>query len=85
VNPEAGIQGALQPTVALWALAYTVIVGAIIIAINHGDAMLIGDLRGGRLARMGLTVAVPSFVSTFSSGGAIRGCRPVQESNSPCR
>lgn len=57
------------------ALAYAVVVGAILIAINHGDAILSGDIDGHRLARMGLTVVVPYIVSTLSSVGAIRALR----------
>jgi len=54
------------------ALMYAVIVGAILIAINHGDAILEGDLAPGRLAKMALTVMVPYVVSTLSSVGAMR-------------
>ena len=52
------------------ACTYAVVVGTVLIAINHGDAILAGDLPWGRLARMGLTVMVPYAVSTFSSVGA---------------
>lgn len=55
------------------ALGYAVVVGAILIAINHWDALLAGELDGGRLAKMGLTVCVPYLVSTFSSVSALRG------------
>jgi hypothetical protein len=54
------------------ALAYAVVVGTILIAINHGDALLQADLPAGRLLRMGLTFMVPYLVSTFSSVGAMR-------------
>jgi len=54
------------------ACGYAVVVGAILIAINHGDAILAGELTTGRVARMGLTVLVPYFVSTSSSVGALR-------------
>ena len=50
---------------------YAVIVGAILIAINHGDAILAGRLSGDRLLKVCLTVLVPYFVSTFSSVGAL--------------
>lgn len=39
--------------------------------INHGDAILRGDLPTVRLLQMGLTVMVPYMVSTFSSVGAM--------------
>lgn len=53
------------------AIRYAIVVGAILITINHGDAILRGDLPPGRLLRMGLTLLVPYLVSTFSSVGAM--------------
>lgn len=55
------------------ALGYAVVVGAILIAINHGDALVQGELDSGRLLKMGLTVLVPYTVSTLSSVQALRG------------
>ncbi len=63
---------ALKPSVVKRALKYAVFVGAILITINHGDAILQGDLPPARLFRMGLTMLVPYVVSTLSSVGAIR-------------
>ena len=57
------------------ALAYAVVVGSLLIAINHGHALLAGEVDGGRLLRMGLTVMVPYAVSTLSSVGALRSSR----------
>jgi hypothetical protein len=54
------------------ALKYAIVVGAILIGINHWDALLAGDVSGGRLAKMALTVCVPYLVSTLSSVGALR-------------
>ncbi len=65
----------LEPAVRRRALGYAVVVGAVLIAINHGDALLRGEVGGTRLLRMGLTVMVPYLVSTFSSVGAIRALR----------
>jgi len=64
--------------VALRATKYAVVVGAILIAINHGDAILAGDLTRSRVLRMGLTVLVPYVVSALSSVGAIRELRRQQ-------
>ena len=82
VSPElARYNGALmketlrlarQPTVVKRALKYAVVVGAILIGINHGDALLRGDITIGRLFKMALTVVVPYVVSTLSSVGALR-------------
>ncbi|MBW2270416.1 MAG: nitrate/nitrite transporter NrtS [Deltaproteobacteria bacterium] len=54
------------------ALVFAVVVGAVLIAINHGDALLRGDVSGGRGLRMGLTLLVPYVVSTLSSVLALR-------------
>jgi len=58
------------------ALKYAVIVGAVLITINHGDAILRGELNPGRLFRMALTVMVPYIVSTLSSVEATRARVP---------
>lgn len=71
VGLNAWIKTALRPSVIKRALKYAIIVGAILITINHGDAILRGDLPLSRLLRMGLTVMVPYIVSTLSSVGAL--------------
>jgi hypothetical protein len=63
---------ATQWSVVRRGIAYAVVVGAILIAINHGDSVLQGDLTFGHLVKMALTVIVPYLVSTFSSVGALR-------------
>jgi hypothetical protein len=67
---------ASSPSVVRRALGYAVVVGAILIGINHGDALLRADIDAGRIVRMALTTLVPYLVSTFSSVGAIRAARP---------
>lgn len=69
---SAWLRGASAPTVVRRATLYAVVVGAVLVAINHGDALLHGEVTGGRLLRMGLTVMVPYVVSTLSSVGALR-------------
>lgn len=54
------------------ALICAAIVGVILIAINHGDAIIRGDIATARVLRMCLTVVVPYVVSTVSSVGALR-------------
>ena len=63
---------ACDASVVRRALGYAVVVGAILIAVNHGVAILNGDVEMGRLIQMGLTVLVPYLVSTFSSVGVMR-------------
>lgn len=69
---KAWLQLALRPSVVRRALRYAVIVGLILITINHGDALLRGEWSAGRLLKMALTVMVPYLVSTLSSVGALR-------------
>ena len=61
--------------IVLRALTYAAVVGTVLILVNHGDALLAGDVSAGRLLKMGLTVMVPYLVSTFSSVGAIQQMR----------
>ena len=53
------------------ALLSALIVGAILITINHGDAILHGQIDQDRLQKMLLTVCVPYLVSTVSSVSTI--------------
>jgi hypothetical protein len=46
-------------------------VGSILIAINHGDAILSGELTRTNYLKMALTVVVPYVVSVLSSVGAM--------------
>jgi len=66
---------ACSPSVVRRGILYAVVVGSLLIAINHGDAILAGDLSTGRLLKMGLTVLVPYSVSTLSSVAALRAPR----------
>ena len=70
-------QLAFQPAVVRRACGYALVVGAILIAINHGDAILAGDLDATRCWKMGLTLLVPYTVSTLSSVGAMRQAMAV--------
>jgi hypothetical protein len=63
---------ALSRNVVRRALLYALVVGAVLIAINHGDALLAGRMSADRWWKMGLTVLVPYTVSTLSSVGALR-------------
>jgi len=61
---------ARERPIVLRACKFAVVVGAVLIGINHGDAILRGDFDARRLLKMGLTVLVPYTVSTLSSVGA---------------
>jgi hypothetical protein len=71
-SAETWLALARSPAVVRRALGYAVVVGAILISINHGDAILRGDVDRGRLTKMALTLLVPYCVSTLSSVGALR-------------
>ena len=49
------------------AFGYTIVVGVILILINHIDALIRGDIDTIRVVKMGLTILVPYTVSTLSS------------------
>ena len=63
---------AMSGPVVRRAASCALIVGPLLIAINHGDAIVTGDVSEGRLLRMTLTLLVPYAVSTFSSVQALR-------------
>jgi len=73
---------AVQPNVVRRALKFALVVGAILITINHGYAIVHGQVTSGRILQMGLTVLVTYTVSTLSSVAAMREMarrRPVGE------
>ncbi len=63
---------ATRSDVVRQALKVALVVGAILIAINHGDALMTFEVESSRLARMLLTILVPYCVSTYSSVKAIQ-------------
>lgn len=63
---------ALDRAVVRRALRTAVVVGSILIGINHGEALLHGDVDRARLFRICLTLFVPYAVSTTSSVAALR-------------
>lgn len=71
-TPPSFFAVALEPGVVRRGLSYALVVGSVLIAINHGDVLLAGHLSPSLLLKMGLTICVPYCVSTASSVGAIR-------------
>jgi len=63
---------AVRPNVVKRALKFACVVGIILITINHGYAIVHGQVTHGRILQMCLTVLVPYTVSTLSSVGAMR-------------
>jgi hypothetical protein len=66
------MQLATQWPVVRRALWCALVVGAVLIAINHGDAIRVGEITQGRFVQIGLTLLVPYCVSTYSSVSAMQ-------------
>jgi len=66
---------ARERSVVTRACKYALVVGAVLITINHGDALLAGEVDTRRVLKMLLTVLVPYTVSTLSSVGATLAAR----------
>jgi hypothetical protein len=58
-RPEAWLRAAARPSVVRRSLKYALIVGSVLVAINHGDAIVECDLSLARLLRIAGTVIVP--------------------------
>ena len=58
---------AAHPATVRRALITALIVGTVLVAINHGQAIVAGTLTRARWLQMCLTVLVPYVVSTVSS------------------
>jgi hypothetical protein len=77
------LQLSADPVVVRRALWVAFVVGAVLVAINHADAILRGDITMGRLVKIVTTVIVPYCVSTYSSVGAMIDARRHQASATP--
>ena len=62
---------ASRKPIVMRGLKYGIVVGSILIIINHGNAMAAGTVDTTRMIQMVLTVLVPYCVSTASSVGAV--------------
>ncbi len=62
---------ASRKPIVMRGLKYGILVGLILIIINHGNAMAAGTVDSTRVIQMILTVLVPYCVSTASSVGAV--------------
>jgi len=54
------------------------VVGTLLIGINHGDALLQGEIDAGRMLKIVLTFFVPYVVSTVSSASTILSMKDGQ-------
>ncbi len=69
---NAFLQLAWRPEVRVRALKVALVVGTILVLINHINAILAGEVDAGRFFQMVLTYFVPYGVSTYSSVKAIQ-------------
>lgn len=74
-SERSALRLACDAAVVRRALVFAAVVGFVLIAINHGDAILAGDIGARKWLKMGLTVLVPYAVSTLSSVMAMRAMR----------
>ena len=72
---------AAHPATVRRALVTALIVGALLIAINHGAAIISGQVTRTRIFQMCLTVLVPYIVSTVSSVSTRRELRAGKKSD----
>jgi hypothetical protein len=75
-EPTGAVRLLFQRAVVRRALLFACLVGPILIAINHADALAAGDVDGRRALKMGLTLLVPYVVSSVSSVLALRRAGP---------
>ncbi|MCR9200809.1 MAG: nitrate/nitrite transporter NrtS [Planctomycetaceae bacterium] len=75
-NDGSGVPGVLQTAfsgpVVRRALMFGVVVGSVLVSINHCGCCLNGHVRSRCIVQVVLTMCVPYTVSTFSSVLAIR-------------
>ncbi|MDX8397048.1 MAG: nitrate/nitrite transporter NrtS [Mariprofundaceae bacterium] len=69
---------ACQPKVVRTATRFALIVGPILVMINHGDMIIDHTMSREEWLKSALTMLVPYIVSTLSSISAYRNCQ-VQE------
>lgn len=73
--PPGWLSDALRADVVRRSWRVALVVGSLLVAINHGDRLLAGGFGAGAWLKIGLTYLVPYAVSTWASVGAIRSGR----------
>jgi len=66
---------AKQPAIVRTATRFALIVGPILVMINHGDTILAGEMTTVDWLKSALTMCVPYTVSTLSSISAYMSCQ----------
>jgi len=69
------IRTALRPEIVRTATRFALIVGPVLVMINHGDVILAGEMDTVAWLKSMLTMIVPYTVSTLSSISAYHSCQ----------
>ncbi|RMH52835.1 MAG: hypothetical protein D6682_00565 [Zetaproteobacteria bacterium] len=69
-----GMAIARRPEVVRTALRFSLVVGPLLVVINHGDGLFSGAMTQADWLKSLLTMIVPYAVSTLSSISACRSC-----------
>lgn len=64
---------ARAPTTVRRSLRVAMVVGSILVVINHGDRIVAGTLGPLEFAKIGLTYCVPYCVATYAAVSALLG------------
>jgi len=73
---------AKQPAVIRTATRFALIVGPILVMINHGDTIIAGEMTTSDWLKSALTMLVPYTVSTLSSISAYMSCQSSTDKSS---
>jgi hypothetical protein len=75
MSTEPWLRTALRADVVRRALKVAAVVGTILLAINHGDRVVAGELGEREILKIALTYLVPYAVATYAAVGALRADR----------
>ncbi|MDX8414544.1 MAG: nitrate/nitrite transporter NrtS [Mariprofundales bacterium] len=76
---KSRLKVARHPSVVRTAFKFALIVGPILVVINHGDAILAGTMDTVAWLKCALTMLIPYTVSTLSSINAYLDCEDTYE------
>ena len=75
------LRWARRRDVVIRGLRVSVVVGTVLVAINHGDYILSGNLLAAASWKIPLTYCVPYLVSTYASVATIRAANAAASSD----
>ena len=71
-KPQAKLKLLLSPDIVARSLRISLVVGTILVLINHLDSLIAGTVNGALAGKILLTYMVPYAVSSYSSYCALR-------------